>query len=263
MSAKPYMSTVPVLLTTATRGHTAVIDGTTSPTERDRIDELPRSDEHTVMVERLVSLRTRRRTVYEFYIKPLADRVVAALLLALSLPVLAVTALVIRLALGSPVLFRQLRIGQDGRTFHMFKFRTMRPDRRRQSCPDYRGPERRRTHKSADDPRHTRLGRKLRTTSLDELPQLFNVLRGDMSLVGPRPELVEIVQQRYTAWQHARHAVKPGITGLWQVTGRPNGRLMHECVELDLAYIERLSLRADVAIALRTPLALLRRDRVV
>jgi lipopolysaccharide/colanic/teichoic acid biosynthesis glycosyltransferase len=249
-------------LTTATRGHTAVIDGTTSPTERDRIDEQPRSDEHTVMIERLVSLRTRRRTVYEFYIKPLADRVVAALLLALSLPVLAATALVVRLALGSPVLFRQLRIGQDDRRFHMFKFRTMRPDRRRESCPDYRGPERRVTHKSADDPRHTRLGRMLRKASLDELPQLFNVLRGDMSLVGPRPELVEIVE-RYTAWQHARHAVKPGITGLWQVTERANGRLMHECVELDLTYIERLSLRADVAIAFRTPLALLRRDRVV
>jgi lipopolysaccharide/colanic/teichoic acid biosynthesis glycosyltransferase len=160
------------------------------------------------------------------------------------------------------VLLRQPRIGREGRTFQMLKFRTMKPDRRRWQDPNYRGPERRVTHKSPDDPRHTPLGRKLRKTSLDELPQLLNVLSGDMSLIGPRPELVDIVAQ-YRGWQHARHAVKPGITGLWQVTERPNGGLMHEYTELDLDYIANLSFRSDLEIVVKTPFSVLRKDEVV
>ena len=288
MSAKPYLGDVSARLTRSRRRHAAVAksagerasddrrqhhqvvvrrlqpphDPTTSSTDPRVTGQPPLGDEHTLMLERVVALGFRRRTAYECYVKPVLDRVLAALLLALSLPVLALTALAVWLTLGSPILLRQPRIGRHGRRFHMFKLRTMQPDRRRLQCPDYRGQERRVAHKSADDPRHTRLGRKLRKTSLDELPQLFNVLRGDMSLIGPRPELVQVVEQ-YTGWQHARHAVKPGITGLWQVTERPNGRLMHECIEIDLVYIERLSLRSDIAIVLRTPVALLRRDRVI
>ena len=204
----------------------------------------------------------RRRTVYERLVKPVLDRVIAALLLTLFFPVLAFTALMVWVTLGSPIMIRQTRIGHHGRGFGMFKFRTMRPDRRGRQSSDYRGPERRVTHKSADDPRHTRLGRKLRKTSLDELPQLLNVLCGDMSLIGPRPELAEIVAQ-YAGWQHARHAVKPGITGLWQVTERPSGAMMHECTETDLAYVQQLSLRADMTIMLKTPFALLHKERVV
>ena len=223
----------------------------------------PLADENTLRLEHIVSaLSARRRTAYERFVKPVIDRVVAALLLALLAPVLLVTALAVLFTLGAPIMFRQVRIGQGGRRFSMYKFRTMKPDRRRWQCPNYRGPERRVTHKSANDPRHTPLGRKLRKSSIDELPQLLNVLRGDMSLVGPRPELVEIVQH-YRGWQHGRHAVKPGITGLWQVTERANGGLMHECVELDLAYIESLSLRSDLSIVFKTPFALLRKDRVV
>jgi lipopolysaccharide/colanic/teichoic acid biosynthesis glycosyltransferase len=223
----------------------------------------PLADENTLRLEHIVTaLGARQRTIYERYIKPLVDRVIAALLLTLLAPVLLVTALAVWFTLGSPIMFRQVRVGRGGRKFGMYKFRTMRPDRRRWQCPNYRGPERRVTHKSANDPRHTPLGRKLRKSSIDELPQLINVLRGDMSLVGPRPELVEIVQH-YRGWQHGRHAVKPGITGLWQVTERANGGLMHECVELDLAYIERLSLRSDLTIAFKTPFALLRKDRVI
>lgn len=223
----------------------------------------PLADENTLRLEHIVSaLGARQRTVYERYVKPALDRLIAALLLILLAPVLLVTALAVWFTLGSPVMFRQVRVGRGGRKFGMLKFRTMRPDRRRWQCPNYRGPERRVTHKSAHDPRHTAMGRKLRKSSIDELPQLFNVLRGDMSLVGPRPELIEIVQH-YRGWQHGRHAVKPGITGLWQVTERPNGGLMHECVELDLAYIERLSLRSDLSIVFKTPFALLRKDRVV
>jgi lipopolysaccharide/colanic/teichoic acid biosynthesis glycosyltransferase len=236
-------------------------DSTTSSTDP-RVTGRPPLAEHTLMLERVVALGLRRRTAYECYVKPVLDRMLAAALLVLFLPVLALTALAVWLTLGSPILLRQPRIGRHGRRFHMFKFRTMHPDRRRLQCPGYRGQERRVAHKSADDPRHTRLGRKLRKASLDELPQLFNVLRGDMSLIGPRPELVQVVEH-YKGWQHARHTVKPGITGLWQVTERPNGRLMHECIDIDLVYIERLSLRSDVAIVLRTPVALLRRDRVI
>ncbi|HSK91789.1 MAG TPA: sugar transferase [Euzebyales bacterium] len=223
----------------------------------------PLADENTLRLEHIVSaLAGRQRSFYERFVKPLIDRLIALLLLAALAPVLLVTALAVWLSLGSPILLRQSRVGHGGRTFGMLKFRTMRPDRRRGPSPVYSGPERRVTHKSASDPRHTRLGRKLRKSSLDELPQLLNVLRGDMSIIGPRPELVEIVQH-YRGWQHARHAVKPGITGLWQVTERPNGGLMHECTEIDLAYIENLSLRSDLSIALKTPLALLRKEGVV
>ena len=223
----------------------------------------PLADENTLRLEHVVSaLAGRRRTFYERYVKHALDRAVALVLVVLLLPVLTVTALAVLVTLGSPIVFRQERVGRGGRRFAMYKFRTMKPDLRRWQCPNYRGPERRHTHKTSDDPRHTRLGRRLRKSSIDELPQLFNVLRGDMSLIGPRPELVQIVTH-YRGWQHARHAVKPGITGLWQVTERANGGLMHECVELDLAYVERLSLRSDLAILFKTPFALLRRDRVV
>jgi lipopolysaccharide/colanic/teichoic acid biosynthesis glycosyltransferase len=102
----------------------------------------------------------------------------------------------------------------------------------------------------------------MRKFSLDELPQLFNVLRGDMSLVGPRPELYEMISG-YHEWQHSRHLIKPGLTGVWQTTERGRGRPLHECVELDLRYIERLSLRHDLAILARTPAALLRTRGVI
>jgi lipopolysaccharide/colanic/teichoic acid biosynthesis glycosyltransferase len=241
------------------RSHTDT--GHTAPVVR--TDESPLVDEDTLRLEHVVAaLGARHHSAYERYGKPLLDHAVAGVLLVLCLPLLALTAVAVSCSVGSPILLRQARVGRHGRTFHMLKFRTMLPDRRGRRSAAFHGPDRRRTHKSADDPRHTRVGRWLRKLSLDELPQLCNVLRGDMSLVGPRPEMVEIVMQ-YKSWQHARHAVKPGLTGLWQVTERPNGRLMHECTEIDLAYIERLSARADLAIALRTPFALFRRDGVV
>jgi lipopolysaccharide/colanic/teichoic acid biosynthesis glycosyltransferase len=110
--------------------------------------------------------------------------------------------------------------------------------------------DRRRTHKSRWDPRVTRVGRILRRTSLDELPQLWNVLKGEMSLVGPRPELPQIVM-RYEEWQHARHLVTPGLTGWWQVN-RDGKRLMHEATELDLYYVQNQGFTLDFAILLRT-----------
>ena len=183
--------------------------------------------------------------------KRVFDVVLAALLLLILLPVILLTALAVRLDSRGPVLFRQRRIGCNGVAFEMLKFRTMTRDRRRRpgSPPEGVG-ERRRVHKSPGDPRVTRMGRFLRRSSLDELPQLWNVLKGDMSLIGPRPELVEIVS-RYQPWQHRRHAVRPGITGWWQVN-RCTDRLMHEATEMDLYYVENQSLKLDLIILFRT-----------
>jgi lipopolysaccharide/colanic/teichoic acid biosynthesis glycosyltransferase len=125
----------------------------------------------------------------------------------------------------------------------------MIPDRRRNNLP-YDGPERRIRHKSRTDPRVTRLGKLLRSTSIDELPQLVNVLLGDMSLVGPRPELPAIVAG-YAPWQHQRHLVRPGITGWWQVRGRSDFP-MHEHTELDIYYVAHKSLWFDLRILFET-----------
>ena len=195
-------------------------------------------------------------TVYERLVKPVVDRLVGVTFLLLTLPVLALVAIVVRARMGQGVIFKQERVGLGGRRFLVYKFRTMRHDRRHRSQP-VAVPDRRKTHKHEQDPRVTALGRFLRKWSLDELPQLWNVVRGDMSLIGPRPELVSIVE-RYDAWQHARHSVKPGLTGLWQVTARGDG-LMHEHTHIDLAYASRVSLRSDCKILLLTIPALLGR----
>jgi lipopolysaccharide/colanic/teichoic acid biosynthesis glycosyltransferase len=193
---------------------------------------------------------------YDRYVKPVVDRLGAALLLLVLLPVLAVVSTCVLVGLGRPIFFRQPRVGRNGQTFGMLKFRTMRPDRRRQLAPLPATQDRRKRHKAADDPRHTAVGRFLRRCSLDELPQLWNVLIGEMSLVGPRPELTAVVE-RYESWQHLRHAVKPGITGLWQVTERrTSDGDMHLHTARDIAYLEQISLRTDLSILLRTPLAL-------
>src|SRR4051794_6076492 len=140
-------------------------------------------------------------TTYVRRLKPAFDRIVGAVLLLMVLPTLLVVALAVRLLLGPGVIFRQQRVGEGGRTFSVLKFRTMRPDRRTQRV-EWDGVDRRRTHKASDDPRHTAFGRFLRKWSLDELPQLVNVVRGEMSLVGPRPELVGVVA-RYEPREHA------------------------------------------------------------
>lgn len=245
--------------------HTHV--GTTSsyrvrPSTVPRAEVRRRRQPDTTHVERLAaSLTSRPATRYELWVKPVVDRVLAALLIVLLSPLLACIALAVLLAMQRPVLYTQMRLGKDAQPFPMLKFRTMLPDRRRRAVP-WDGPERRATHKSADDPRHTRLGRVMRKLSIDELPQLFNVVRGQMSLVGPRPELVELASE-YLGWQHCRHLVRPGITGLWQTTERGKGRLLHECVDLDLEYIHGLSFRRDLSILLRTPAALLRNRGVI
>jgi lipopolysaccharide/colanic/teichoic acid biosynthesis glycosyltransferase len=203
---------------------------------------------------RVVRLPERGHLLYRRVFKPVIDAVGAAVLLILILPLMAAVAIGVRIALGPGLIYRQERVGRGGRPFVIYKFRTMRPDRRQAAVP-YGGPDRRVCHKADNDPRHTPFGRLLRKYSLDELPQLWNVLVGDMSLVGPRPELVEVVEH-YEPWQRERHRVKPGLTGLWQVTCRGEG-LAHEHVEIDLEYISDLSLLTDLRIlALTIPVVL-------
>lgn len=193
---------------------------------------------------------------YVTILKPALERIFAAIVLLLMAPLLAVAAVAVAVSLGRPVLFRQTRVGLGGRTFEILKLRTMLPDRRERPRSIYDGIDRRQTHKSPDDPRVTGVGAFLRHWSIDELPQLWNVVRGDMALIGPRPELPHIVADHYGPVDHDRHLVRPGITGLWQITERGSGD-MHLHVGVDLAYVEQVSPRLDATILLRTPLAAL------
>lgn len=196
----------------------------------------------------------REISSYERYVKPAIDIVGGVILLILTAPLFLAAAAVIQLTMGGPILLRQDRIGRFGEVFTIYKFRTMEPDRRHQQVP-YIGEDRRKTHKHPQDPRITSVGQFLRKWSLDEIPQFINVIRGEMSLVGPRPEMVEIVAD-YEPWQHRRHAVKPGITGPWQISERGD-KPLHECTESDLVYLDSLGFFNDLKILVLTPLAAL------
>jgi lipopolysaccharide/colanic/teichoic acid biosynthesis glycosyltransferase len=200
----------------------------------------------------------RSDTWYTRYGKRVLDLGVGAVLLVLSAPVQLVVAAVVRARLGSPVLLHQRRIGLNGRLFTIVKFRTMLPDRRVAPPTAFVGQDRRSGLPSYDDPRHTRVGSVLRRWSLDELPQLLNVMRGDMSLVGPRPDMASHAA-RYEPWEHERHTVKPGLTGVWQIESRDQRGALREFAAVDIAYARSVSLRTDLRVLLRTPLALIRR----
>jgi len=189
------------------------------------------------------------RVAYVCIGKRCLDVALAAIALVCTSWLMALLALLVRLDSPGPAIFRQTRIGRGGKPFTVYKFRTMRVDPSGE-LRLFRTEDGRYVHKIKDDPRVTRVGRFLRRTSLDELPQLWNVLRGEMSLVGPRPELPQIVRC-YEPWQHARHIVRPGITGWWQISGRSH-LPMHEHTEYDLYYVEHLSFWLDVKILLRT-----------
>jgi exopolysaccharide biosynthesis polyprenyl glycosylphosphotransferase len=199
----------------------------------------------------LIGVRKTTIGRWQLALKRVMDVTLATICGILTLPLVAVIALAIKLDSPGPAVFRQLRVGKRGKQFWCYKFRSM-----------YAGAEEEWEHLAAynerdgaafkikDDPRRTRVGRWLRRSSFDELPQLYNVLRGDMSLVGPRPPLPEEVLQ-YEAWQTRRLEVAPGITGLWQVSGRSNLTFDEQCL-LDIYYIENWSPFLDIKILLRT-----------
>lgn len=194
----------------------------------------------------IASPRSAPRRPYDLP-KRLLDIVGAVVLLVLTAPLMAVVALLVATSLGQPVLFRQARAGRDGAPFVLVKFRTMRPPTPNQGLV-------------ADGDRLTPLGRWLRATSLDELPTLWNVLRGEMSLVGPRPLLTEYLE-RYSPHQTRRHEVRPGVTGLAQVRGR-NGLNWDEKLDLDVRYVDNRGLRLDLSILAATVVTVLRRDGI-
>jgi len=191
---------------------------------------------------------------YERWLKSVLDFVVGVVLSVLLLPVIVLVAVAVMVSVGRPVMFRQTRVGRFGQEFTVLKFRTMAPDRRGGVEP-FGGVDRRVSHKSDVDPRHTEVGRFLRKWSLDELPQFWNVARGEMSVVGPRPELPSVVG-RYEPWQHRRHEVRPGLTGLWQVSARGDGP-MHEATGIDIEYVENVSFVGDLSLLFKTPGAVL------
>lgn len=186
--------------------------------------------------------------------KRLLDLILVLITLPLWLPLNGIIALIIRFTSpGAPVLFRQLRTGKGGRRFQMYKFRTMVPNAEELKSTyahlnELKWPD----FKITNDPRITPIGRFLRKTSLDELPQLFNVLRGEMSLVGPRP--TSFGPETYKLWHTSRLDVMPGLTGLWQIIGRAQLEF-DDRLRLDIAYIERASLWLDINILLRTVMA--------
>jgi exopolysaccharide biosynthesis polyprenyl glycosylphosphotransferase len=179
------------------------------------------------------------RTAYEV-LKSIWDVIATIAILALTLPLFIVLAVLIKLDSPGPVFFLQTRIGLDGKPFRLWKFRTMLQE----TEPYDFSP------KAATDPRITNIGKFLRRTSLDELPQLFNVLMGDMALVGPRPEMPFIVEQ-YSSVHRQRLRVKPGLTGLWQLSA-DRAYLIHENIQYDLYYIRNRNFFLDIAILLHT-----------
>lgn len=175
---------------------------------------------------------------YERYVKRLLDVTLSFLAILVLSPVMIITAILVRIKLGSPVIFRQRRPGKDEKIFDMYKFRSMTDKR------DNAGKL------LPDEKRLTAFGRKLRATSLDELPELFNILKGDMSIVGPRPLLVQYLPL-YNDKQKRRHEVKPGFTGLAQVNGR-NSISWEEKFDWDIKYVDSISFLGDCKIIIKT-----------
>lgn len=191
--------------------------------------------------------RRARRTSYVYlFFKRLIDFILSTFFIAVLSPLILIIGLAIKLDSKGPIIFKQKRVGLRGKEFSFYKFRSMHVD-----APIYA-----RTPSDPHDPRITRVGRWLRRTSLDELPQLFNVFRGDMSLVGPRPEMPFIVET-YSPLQRQRLEAKPGITGVWQISA-VRGEPIHANIEYDLFYLENRSLLLDLAIIVKTVISVIR-----
>jgi lipopolysaccharide/colanic/teichoic acid biosynthesis glycosyltransferase len=188
----------------------------------------------TIMIYRKKVAYNRLRRVIDVFC--------AICLLVVATPILLLSALAILCEDGGPIFFRQRRVGRFGRLFTIYKLRTMR----KEECVDSLSPT------TGRDPRITRVGYWLRRSSIDELPQLLNILRGEMAFVGPRPEMPFIVRE-YEVWQHLRHLVTPGVTGLWQTTCRSTVPLhLPQATMLDLEYIRKASHTTDAAVVVKT-----------
>ena len=185
----------------------------------------------------------RKRGFYEKYIKRIFDIVLSGLALIILSPVIAIVALLVRVKLGSPVIFKQDRPGLNEKIFKMYKFRSMTDDR------DVNG------ELLPDEDRLPSFGKKLRSTSLDELPELVNIFKGDMSIVGPRPPLVREVEQ-YNSYQMQRLLVTPGLTCFWQAYGRSN-LSFDDWMDMDMKYIKRRNIFLDIKLIVKTVFAVI------
>lgn len=183
-------------------------------------------------------MKQGKQGIYARYIKRLLDIVLSGCALIVLSPVLLTVAVLVRFKLGSPVIFCQERPGKDEKIFKLYKFRSMTDDR------DENG------ELLPDEVRLTRFGRLLRSTSLDELPELWNIFKGDMSIIGPRPLLVRYLPY-YTESEHHRHDVRPGLTGLAQVNGR-NYATWEQRFQMDLLYVNEVSFKTDIQIIFKT-----------
>lgn len=195
-----------------------------------------------------MSKKGRKIRIYEKCFKRFFDIVFSFLALVILSPVLLVVAIMVRVKLGSPVIFKQERPGKNEKIFKLYKFRTMsdKRDKNGKLLPD--------------EKRLTKFGKRLRSTSLDELPELFNILKGDMSFVGPRPLLVEYLPY-YTKQEHHRHDVRPGLTGLAQVSGR-NLAGWDKKLKLDTKYVDEISFALDCKIILKTVSVVIKRSGI-
>lgn len=201
-----------------------------------------------IVVEKKIIVRKDKRYLL---MKKIIDYIGSGLGILLLTPVLVLIAIIIKFEDGGPVIFRQERIGYNGKKFYIFKFRSMRVDaeKLKKELLDQNEVEGT-MFKMKDDPRVTNFGKFLRKHSLDELPQFFNVILGDMSLVGPRPPLIDEVEN-YTEYDKQRLLVRPGLSGLWQISGR-NNLSFDDMVQLDLQYIETRNIWLDMKIIFKT-----------
>lgn len=191
-------------------------------------------------------------------LKRLIDIGISAILLVGLSPLLLLIIIAIRIDSKGSILFKQKRIGEGGIPFEIYKFRSMVVNApKAQVAVNTRDTAGNLIHKQQNDPRVTRVGRIIRKTSLDELPQFLNILKGDMSVVGPRPEMPWMVEDHYQPWQHGRFAVPQGLTGWWQINGRSD-KPMHLHTHEDLEYIRNYSVWLDIYIILKTPWVIVR-----
>ena len=190
----------------------------------------------------------RRRGIYERFIKRALDMILSGIAIIILSPILLIVAILVKTKLGSPVIFKQERPGLNERIFKMYKFRSMT------DAKDENG------ELLPDEERLTSFGKKLRSTSLDELPELFNIFKGDMSIVGPRPLMVSYLPL-YNEFQKHRHDVRPGLTGLAQISGR-NLLSWKERFEKDISYVENISFTLDMKIIFYTVKSVIKRDGI-